>query len=176
MKERVKVTQEMREKLAEMRAQGVNARTVAATLGIAMSTASKFLSRLPKPPAKEKVKSEYTPRAFSPELLEQMYAMHKTGMSRRKIAFALQVSPSSVARRIAVLPKDPLMMVRKANPSTKDSAPRSLSFKKDALTVMTGKSKITLIDRSTHDDMPVCAASTSGIYTGSELNYRGRQR
>lgn len=64
MKERVKVTQEMCEKLAEMRAQGINARTVAATLGIAMSTASKMLSRLPKPPAKEKVKSEYTPRVF----------------------------------------------------------------------------------------------------------------
>lgn len=175
MKERVKVTDEMREKLAEMRAQGINARTVAATLGIAMSTASKMLSRLPKPPAKEKVKSEYTPRAFSPELLEQMYAMHKTGMSSRKIALALQVSPSAVAARIAVLPKDPLAMVRKSQPSG-ESATRSFAFKKDAMTVMTGKSKITLIDRSTHDDMPVCAASTSGNYTGSELNYRGRQR
>ena len=107
------------------------------------------------------------------EVKQRMEALHKQGFSSRAIAKEIDCSPSSVAKSIALTPRDPIVHLKYTHgPISKKVMAKSVAFTKNTQVVTPTVIKVTSIPFTPPDYAPFCNSTQTAPYVGTELQYR----
>lgn len=104
------------------------------------------------------------------EMIDEIMRRHATGQSARAIALELGMPRSTVSVHIAKQTQPGKKVAPKKSTPQKTTPPKTL--KKDAKAVTKETTIHTFAPFVIPDGAPICNATATGTYTGSELRYR----